>query len=409
VQPLGWVEVALGKFVSVRSRPSRLLPPGWAGTKLRLVLPCHLRRPLAAVLLLCCALAVASCGGEGSNKEDVQDLLDRAFRQEIRSGELKVDAQIQVKGGTRSTDRPVHIRATGPFHGNNGKLPSVDLELEIGSDGGQTVQTGFLTTGDRAFVRFQDVNYEEPASVVRKANDSLRRSRGRRSSLSSLGLDPRSWLADAKEKGEEKVAGVNVEHVSGTLDVGAVMSDLNEFIKRSGSAIGGATGEAKPKPLTGPDIDKITRIVKNPTFDVYVGKDDEIVRRVSGRVEVTVPKRDRVGDGGLEGGSLEFSIEFRKVNTPQKIVAPAKARPLAELTRSLGASALGDLGQLGGGSGSNGDGGGGDSQSPPASTTPDDAQGFKEYADCLEKAKPGDTTALQSCALLLPPAGGSSP
>jgi hypothetical protein len=372
-------------------------------------LPFHLRRPLAAVLLICTS-AIASCGGGGTNKEDVQDLLDRAFRHEIHSGELKVDAKIQVKGGARSADRPVHIRATGPFSGNKGKLPSVDLELEIGSDGGQTVQTGLLTTGDRVFVRFQDVNYEEPASAVRKANDSLRRARGRRGSLSSLGLDPRSWLADAKESGEEKVAGVNVKHVSGTLDVGAVMSDLNEFVKRSGSAIGGATGQAKPTPLTGTDIDKITRVIKNPTFDVYVGTDDEIVRRVSARVEITVPKRDRAAVGDLEAGSLEFSIEFRKVNTPQKIVAPAKARPLAELTRSLGAGVLGDLRQLGGGgSGSNEDSGDGDSQSPPASTTPNDAEGFKEYADCLEKARPGDTTALQSCALLLPPVGGSSP
>ena len=156
---------------------------------------CHLRRLLAAVLLVSCAWALASCGDGGGNKEDVQDLLDRAFRHEIHSADLKLDAQVQVKGGSRATDHPVRIRATGPFSGNDGKLPSVDLELEIGNDGGQTIQTGFLSTGDRAFVKFQDVYYEQPASAVRKANRSLTRSRGHRSSLASLGLDPRSWLA----------------------------------------------------------------------------------------------------------------------------------------------------------------------------------------------------------------------
>jgi hypothetical protein len=366
----------------------------------------HLRRLLAAVLLVCCAWATASCGDGGGGKEDVQDLLDRAFRHEIHSADLKLDAQVQVKGGSRATDRPVRIRATGPFSGNDGKLPSVDLELEIGNDGGQTIQTGFLSTGDRAFVRFQDVYYEQPASAVRKANRSLARSRGHRSSLSSLGLDPRSWLADAKEEGEETVAGVKVKHVSGALDVAAVMSDLNEFVKRSGSAIGGATGQGAPKPLTSADIDKITRVVKNPSFDVYVGKDDEVVRRVSGRLEITVPKRDRARLGDLEGGSLEFSMEFRKVNERKKIVAPAKARPLSELTRALGASGIDELGRLDGGGG----GGGGSTGTGGTTTAPEgDSQGFKKYADCLEKAKPGDTNALQQCALLLPPAGGQAP
>ena len=370
-----------------------------------------LRRCLAAVLLPCAAIAIAACDGSGSgDKEDVQDLLDRAFRGEIRSADLKLDAQLSLKGGSRATDRPVHIRATGPFSGNEGKLPSVDLALEVGTDGGQTVQTGFLSTGDRAFLKFQDVYYEQPAESVRRANRSLARNQGRRSSLSSLGLDPRSWLADAREEGDETVAGVRVRHVSGTLDVAAVMSDLNEFVRRSGTAINGATGQSAPEPLTSADIDKITQVVKNPSFDVYVGQDDEIIRRVSGRLEVTIPKRDRARMGGIESGSLEFSVEFRKVNRPVRIVAPARARPLEALTRSLGSQGIDQLGGLGGdadgmGNGS-GDGSGGTEATPPPTTTEDaEAEAFKAYAECLEQTRPDDTEGLQRCAQLLTPGG----
>jgi hypothetical protein len=371
-----------------------------------------LRRSLAAALLLCSAFAIAACDGSGGNdeKQDVQDLLDRAFRQEIRSADMKLDAQLQVKGGSRSTDRPMHIRATGPFSGNDGKLPSVDLELEIGNDGGQTVQTGFLSTGDRAFVKFQDVYYEQPAASVKRANRSLARNQGRSSSLSSLGLDPRSWLADAREEDDETVAGVAVKHVSGTLDVAAVMSDLNEFVRRSGSAINGATGQSAPDPLTSADIDKVAQVVKSPSFDVYVGRDDEIIRRVSGRLEVTVPKRDRERVGGIESGSLEFSIEFRKVNERVKIVAPARARPLDALTRSLGPNGIDQLGGLGGGSGGGedqapADGSGGTGTTPPAGAQDQDEKAFQEYAECLEQTKPEDTEALQRCAQLLTPGG----
>ena len=101
-----------------------------------------------------------------------------------------MDATLQLKG-TDSLDQPVRIQASGPFRTNEGKFPSADLELRIGSSGGQTIQTGFLSTGDRAFVKFEDVYYEQPASQVRQANRAISKAGGR-GSLRSLGLNPRT-------------------------------------------------------------------------------------------------------------------------------------------------------------------------------------------------------------------------
>ena len=128
------------------------------------------------------------------------------------------------------------------------------------------------------------------------------------------------------------------------------MRDLNRFVRRSGDAIGGATGQEAPAPLSAEDIEQVEPTWCNdPTFDVYVGKEDEIIRRVSGRLEFEVPEDDREGLGGLEGGTLTFSIELLDVNGDQEIEAPANARPLSDLTDSLGADALGGL--TGGGDG----------------------------------------------------------
>ena len=354
----------------------------------------------AAALLIPCAVALASCGGD--SQEDVQGLLDTAFTHPIHSADLRVDATLQVKGAP-SLDKPVRIRASGPFRGNEGKLPSADVQLAIDAGGGgQTVETGFLSTGNRAFVKFQDVYYEQPAAEVRKANASIQRRRGNGRSLKSLGLDPRKWLGRARERGEEKVAGVDTTHVSGRLDVKALLGDLNRFVRRSGGAIGGATGQPAPDPLGKQDIDKIASVVRDPSFDVYVGKDDDTVRRIAGRLEVIVPRRDQSTVGGVQGGSLEFSLEFRHVNGEQKIEAPAKARPLSDLTRSLGTGALRGLGR------GSGRGSAGPESSPPPSNAPPpgagpDQKAFKEYSDCLEQAKPNDTAALQRCARLLQP------
>jgi len=361
-------------------------------------------------LLLFAVLVLGSCGG-GDDKKGVEELLDTAFRQEIESADLKVDARLQLEGSP-ALDKPVRIEASGPFRTNQGKLPFVDLELKIGTDGGgQTVTTGFLSTGDRAFVKFQDVYYEQPASEVRKANEALGRNKGRRSSLRALGLDPRTWLDEAKDEGEEEVGGVETRHVSGTLDVEAVMRNLNEFVRRSGSAIGGATGQQPPEPLSAADIRKIGEVVRDPSFDVYVGKDDDIIRRVSGRIEFDVPQESRGDLSGIEGGSLEFSVEFDDVGGDQQIEAPARARPLSDLTRSLGGdSALGGLAGGGTSQGAVPDAGepepapeADQGEAPPDSTTgtTPDAEDFREYSECLDKARPEDTDALQRCADLL--------
>ncbi len=348
----------------------------------------------ALFVLLFAALALASCGG-GDDKEDVQDVLDRAFSTSMKSADLKVDASVQLKGSP-GLDKPVRITATGPFRTNEGKLPSVDIELKVGTDGGgQTVTTGFLSTGDRAFVKFQDVYYEQPASQVAKANRSIAQNKDERGSLKGLGLDPRSWLGEAKDEGEEEVGGVKTRHVSGTLDVEAVMRNLNQFVRKSGGALGDATGQTAPKPLSEEDIRKVADVVKDPTFNIYVGEEDDIIRRVAGKIQFDVPEANRESLGGIESGSFEFEVEFTDVNGDQTIEAPAHARPIESLTRSLGGTpGLGGVvTEEGGGS-------------TPAN--PNDApsggpgsEQFQAYAECLDKARPEDTEALQRCAELL--------
>jgi hypothetical protein len=366
-------------------------------------------------LLLFVTVALASCGG-GDDQDDVEGLLDNAFSGGIESADLKLDAELRLEGSP-SLERPVRLQASGPFISNEDKLPSADIEIKIGSDGGgQTITTGVLLTGDRAFVKFQDVYYEQTAAQVRRANRALRRNRSRNSSLSELGFDPRGWLADAQDEGEADVAGVETRHVSGTLDVESVLRDFNRFVRRSGQAVGGATGQAPTARLSAAQIRTITDAVENPTFDVYVGKEDGLIRRVSGRIEFEVPESTRAELGGIEAGAVEFSLELADVNGDQEIEAPARARPISVLTRSLGGQSvlegLGsgiESGSDGGASEStpeieppsNGNGGQGQGQLPPESTTTPEAEDFQRYAECLDEARPEDTEALQRCAELL--------
>jgi hypothetical protein len=347
-----------------------------------------------------------ACAGGDDDSESVEDLLDNAFSREIESADLGLDAEVDLEGLLEDS---IRIEAEGPFRANQGRLPAADIELRVGSDGGgQTVTSGLLVTGDRAFVKFQDVYYEQPASQVRRANREIRRNQRRDDRpLSEFGLDPRSWLGEAKAEGDAEVAGVDTRHVSGTLDVADLMRNLNVFVRRSGQALGGASGGSPPPRLSAEDIRELSKAVKDPTFDVYVGKKDGVIRRVSGRVEFDIPEVDREGLGGLESGSIVFSLEFADVNGDQEIEAPAKARPMSDLTDSLGADSLEALGA----DRAEEDGGGApvepDEPDPPSSSAEGEegaspeAEEFRRYAECLDKARPEDTEELQRCADLL--------
>ncbi len=297
----------------------------------------HLRRSLALLLPVLASVFAVACGGDGDeNQADAEALLDRAFRQSLKSADVKVDARLEVKG-LAGFDRPVRIEASGPYIGGNGKLPKLDIDLKIGTQGGgQTIEAGFLSTGDRAFIKFGGQFYEQPRADVARANRRLAQTRKRRQgSLGDLGLSPRDWVVEAKEEGEERVAGVETTHVSGRLDVRRLAEDLNEFVKRSASALGGSGGRA-PQGLSKKDIESLAEAVEDPTFDVYVGKEDYVIRRVSADLKVTVPEEDRERLNGIEGGSLRFTVDLGDTNGDQKVEAPARSRPISSLTTQLG-------------------------------------------------------------------------
>jgi hypothetical protein len=370
-----------------------------------------------------CGLFVAGCGG-GDDQKEVTQLLDRAFNKSLDSADLELDSTIRVRG-LPQLERPIRIRASGPYRSQKGKPPEFDIDLKIGVEGGgASVDTGRISLGDRAWVKFQGAFYEVPSDQVKQANKAFRGGQKKRAEVKGGGVNPRGWITSAKDEGEEEVAGVETTHVSGQLDVKKMVADLNKFVSRAGKSLG--AGAAVPKPLPQSTLDKISQVVRNPTFDAYIGTEDERVRRLSANVQVSVPEADRQQAQGIQGGALELTIEFRDVGKPQKIEAPAQSRPLSDLTKQLGgAGALGLGGALGqggqGGQGGQAPGGqapGGAGATPQVPQVPqapqaggtggsssggggNEAEAFQRYADCLDKADPQDTAALQRCSELL--------
>jgi hypothetical protein len=329
-------------------------------------------RAVSLLALAALVAAISACGSTSS--ADVKDTLDKGFSAPINSAKVNLDVTLTLNG-VKQLNGPVKLNVQGPYESGGKKtIPKVDFDIAA-SAAGQNFSAGFISTGHNAWVNFQGQNYEVGRAAIAQVNKQIQQSAGRqKSGLSQFGIDPKSWLKDPKDEGTDTVFGVKTDHVSATLDVGAFLDDLNKLVQKAGGSV---SGSAAPPQLTPAERKQIEDVVKNPTFDVYVGQDDNVIRRLSADISFDVPKAQQAQLGGLTDGTLSFSIEFSDVRQPQTITAPSSSKPLSELTQQLG----GLSGALGG-----------SGPSPAAS---------QRYSKCLQKADPRKPAELQKCAKLV--------
>jgi hypothetical protein len=292
--------------------------------------------------------------------------------------------------GVAQLSQPVSLKVAGPYQSNGkGKLPDFNWQVSL-SGGGQALSAGLISTGDNAFVNFQGTNYEVGTAKIAQLNQQLGQQTGTGKSLKAFGIDPQAWVQNPQDQGTESVNGADTTHVQASVDVGKMFTDFNKTIQSAG----GAMGSSAPQQLSAATIQKITQIVKNPKIDVYVGKGDNRIRRLSVKVDFEIPSAEQAQFQGAQGGTLSFQIDFAKVGEPQTVTAPANARPLSELQQQLNGLGLGGVG--GTGSGSSGSSGG----SGSSGSNPTPAQ-LDKYSKCLQAANPSDTGAIQQCSKLL--------
>jgi hypothetical protein len=347
-------------------------------------------RSAPLVALIAAVALLAGCGGGGGSSKDARALLNTAFKQSIGSADMTLNVEAKVNG-VAQLQQPINLKVEGPFQSNGkGKLPSFNWQVSV-SGGGQAFSGGIISTGDNAFVNFQGTNYEVGAQTVARLNQSTG---GQGRTLKDYGIDPQAWVKDPTDEGSESVNGVDATHVKANIDIGRMFTDFNKTIQKAGSM-----GTAAPPQLSADTIQKIQEVVKNPKFDIYVGKGDNKIRRLSVSVDFQIPADQRSKFQGAEGGTLNLSIDFAKVGEPQKITAPAGARPISELQQQLGGLA-GGLGGLGGSGGSGGATPGGSSGGSSGGTNPSASQ-IQKYTKCLQSASPSDTAAMAKCTQLL--------
>jgi hypothetical protein len=347
----------------------------------------RIRHLLLLVAALAAALALAACGGDsgGDSDADPKTVLDDTFEndQAIQSGAFDFTLNIGAEGESGGN---VDISLGGPFQGGGDGIPQFDVSGELNAStpqGDLDFSGGLASTGDSAFVNFQDTDYEVPQELFdqfattfeRLQAQSDKQSGNSTNFLQALGIQPSNWLTDLQNEGTEDVEGTETVHVSGSADVPKLLDDIQQIAEQAGPAA---------QQITPQQLSQVEDSIQSADFDVYSGVDDNLLRKVSATLEVVPPSGT---PGAPDSLSVDLSLTFSDVNEEQSISAPENAEPLSSLIESnpilqqlLGGALKG--GSLQGGVGGLPQSGG--------STTPPSSSSSQAYIECLQTAQGQD-------------------
>ncbi|GEM_PF-6915221 len=261
------------------------------------------------------------------------------------------------------------IRLTGSLAADQ-KAQAMDMRLSLGagkSSGGQELSLGLKVLEAKMYVAFADAWYEMPAEMI---GSLAPKGQGKEDAgttsmdpefveqlLANLQIDPATWLTDLKLVGEEKVDGVSCYHVAGAPDLKKFAADL---IKLIGSPAGKGLlgqGAGQTAPWAGgaglqlPQgeelnavLDQLAGMFQGVTFDVWVAKDSNFVRKLSMSATL-VPPQEAESDG-LKSVSLAATATLDP-GAEVKVSAPSAVKPFTELQKDLlnNPALLGPFGQ----------------------------------------------------------------
>jgi hypothetical protein len=358
--------------------------------------------PFIAAIVAVLALAACGSSTSGGSSGSAQSLLKQTFSSghTVKSGVLGFDLSLKPSGSS-TFSTPITLSLSGPFQSRGaGKLPQSDFTIGI-SALGHHGELGVISTGSAGYVTLQGTNYELPQADFQKLEQSFSAtgSSGSPTGLSQLGINPMHWLTTPTVVGTETVDGTSTTHIRSGVDVNALISDLNTFLAKTAKNTSAASAGV-PTQIPQATQQQIAAAVKNATVDVWTGKSDQTLRKLSLNLNVPVTGQVSTELGGMTSAGIVLTIQYSKLNQPQSVPAPTGVRPYSEFTtklQSIGQQLESTLGSSLGGVQSTTSSGTATATTPSSSGS---GASVSKYSDCIQKAG-GDVTKMQKCASLL--------
>jgi hypothetical protein len=305
---------------------------------------------LAALLA---AMTLAACGGGDSsksasdkpsagdkaqNRKDMARLIRQAFgaNEKASSGRLDGTIDLEVKGVPRYKG-PIEITASGGFDLASGATApefrmDVGLVLNDHAIGGELVLAG----GD-GFIQLGTTGYKLPEPITAKIQaPAAALDNGLAKTAGMFFIRPDRWERNGRIVGDETVEGVQTEHATAGIRPGRFFEDVARLVRlltllRVTEAVG------IPQAVTPTQRAALVRSVQSARGEVYVGKDDHVLRKAHLEGKLAVAKKDRKTLGGMTSATLSAEVNIREVGRPQNIKGPGQLGKYADLQLALDA------------------------------------------------------------------------
>jgi hypothetical protein len=348
------------------------------------------------------ALAIAACGSSSStgsaSSGSAQSLLKQTFSggHPVKSGVLGFAITLNPSGSSTITT-PVSLSLGGPFQSRGtGKLPASNFTIGINALGRKGA-LGVISTGTAGYVTLSGNAYQLPQQEFQRLESSFSSvaSTGQsKSGLSAFGINPLRWLDSPSIVGSDTVAGAATTHIRAGVNVNALLSDLNTLLSKAASS-----SQTKiPTSISPATEQKIAAAIKNATVDVWTGKSDKTLRKLSLSLTLPVSGQASTLFGGLRSAGIGITLSYANLNQTQTISAPGNVKPYSQFSAKIQSLVAGLRGSVGSGlSGGTGTSGGSSGQSAGGGAA---ASKIQKYSQCITSAGQ-DVLKMQKCAALL--------
>jgi hypothetical protein len=306
------------------------------------------RSALALLLVAGLSLTVAACGSSGSSStstgsaagatsSDAQAVLSSIRTNVADQGPQKISLELTatVSGSPKDPtlgvflSKPISIKLDGTADTRDKKS---DLSFQL-SAGPIKVDGGLRQVGDASFLQVNGKWYSLPAGSLSTSSGSSTTGTASvdpQAILKAFG-DPKALITNANLEGSEDVGGVKSDHVSGAIDLAALVKGI--------SAVAGTSGTSTSASPVSPaqvaqGVQSLQRYVKSATADLWVGQDDKQIHRFATTVDGVTDAATK-SSSGIEGFKITLDVSATPTSTPS-VSAPSNPAPVSELQQDLG-------------------------------------------------------------------------
>jgi hypothetical protein len=313
-------------------------------------------KTLFAALALAISIPAVIVGcGDGESSEDPEQVIEDAFNNDtsLESGVVDLTLDFTAEGAEGGS---IAVNVSGPFAtdpDNPEGIGQLDLDLSVTAEGAGAesvpdIEAGVTATEDNLYVNYNGTDYElgeeayaqlleQQAAAAPEDSEGLGFQESCEQAIEAQDGDPAAcdidltgWFSELENEGTEDVGGAEATHVSGSLDVEQMITDLFQL----GASIPGATGGVDPS-LIEPQLAMVSDAVSGAGFDVYAATEDGTLRGLDFSLGLDTAALG-ASAADVDSASLGFSLELSEVGEEPTFEAPDDPQPIEGLAGELG-------------------------------------------------------------------------